>query len=145
MDDEAIRNLEDRGSDLRQTFLKFPNEESFVDYKAAQAFVQGDDFSLKLIKHILGMANSGGGYIVIGYKENDHGQPEAETIDPQITASYDTSKLAECVEKYTAGTDRINLIVHKDKNRANGLTYPVIEVKGFEKRPFFCKSDKRVS
>jgi hypothetical protein len=142
LDTLTSTNLEeDRGLSVRQSFLKFPGETPEVDYKDGVKFVAGEDFALKLIKHILGMANAGGGYIVIGYKENTSGHPEAiPNLAEDIVSSYDPSTLAQTVERYTAGTEKINLMVHKDPHPDTKTIYPIIQVFGFKKRPFFCKS-----
>ncbi|MDD5040110.1 MAG: hypothetical protein PHY34_03085 [Patescibacteria group bacterium] len=133
--------IDDRGYKLRQSFLKYPGEDPGVDYKDAIKFTGRDGFSYKLIKHILGMANAGGGYIVIGYPEDYNRKPQpAEDMPSEILSSYEVSQLAQTVERYTAGTDKIDLLVHKDQNIDNNITYPIIEVRGFKKRPFFCKS-----
>lgn len=129
----------DKGSELRQRFFQFPAEESFVDYKEGVALKAKDPFTIKLIRHIIGMCNAGGGFIVIGYKENENKTPVPGTMDNTICASYDSSRLADMVEKYTVGSDKIALTIHKETNSQNGVVYPIIEVHGFEKRPFFCK------
>ena len=77
------------------------------------------------------MCNAEGGFIVIGYKENDSKHPEPISIDDNVVASYDLSSLASLVERYTYGSDKIDLIVHKDIHPQNGITYPIIEIKGF--------------
>ncbi len=134
-------NLADRGLELRQSYLKHPGEVPEVDYKDGIKFNAGDDFSLKLAKHILGMANAGGGHIVLGYKENAAKHPEAlASLPAEVLASYDVSVLASFVEKYKAGSEKISLVIHKDKHPDNAVTYPIIEVHGFKERPFFCKS-----
>jgi hypothetical protein len=132
---------EDRGLSIRQSFLKYPGEAPEIDYKDAVKFIKGDEFCLKLIKHILGIANSGGGYIVIGFKENENKHPEAlQNISADVVASYDPSILAQCVESYKAGSEKIDIFVHKDKHPDNNLIFPIIQIGGFKKRPFFCKS-----
>ena len=135
-------SLSDRGREVRQSFLKYPGENSEVDYKAAGAFKEGEEFALKIVKHILGMCNSGGGYLVIGYKENNEKVPEAEKMDSSVLVSYDPSKIAQYVEKFTIGTERISIAVHKDPHPDTGMVYPIIQVFGFAKRPLFCKSTK---
>lgn len=49
--------------------LDYPVEAKDTDYKSAVKFDEQTDFAAKLVKHILGFANSGGGYIIIGFKE----------------------------------------------------------------------------
>jgi hypothetical protein len=134
-------NFEDRGFTKRQAFLKYPGEAPEVDYKDGVKFVAGDSFTLKLVKHILGMANTAtGGFIVIGFPEGVSKHPEAAAVSDEILASYDVSSLAANIERYKAGTEKIHILVHKDKHPETDQVYPIIEVAGFKKEPFFCKS-----
>lgn len=130
----------ERKTELLHSFLTHPGESSLVDYKEGVLLASGIPFAKKLVKHIIGMCNSGGGYIVIGYKENEHKVPEPATMDSAIAASYDPSSLASMVEKYTAGSDKISIQVHKIPHPSSRIVYPIIEIEGFDKRPFFCKS-----
>lgn len=130
---------DDRGASIRQTFLLHPGEEAAVDYKDGQKFVSGEEFSLKLIKQILGMANAGGGFLVIGYPENPTTKhPEPGVVSAEVLASYDLSSLASSVESCKAGTEKMDIRVHKDEHPKSGQVYPIIEVRGFKSRPFFC-------
>jgi hypothetical protein len=136
------KNLEDHEFWRRQAFLKYTTESSEVDYKTGVKLESKSAFAYKLVKHILGMANSGGGYLVIGYKEDGKTKvPTAENITDDIIQSYDVSSLAEIVESFTSGEDKIELKIHKEKNPENNLIYPIVEVFGFTKRPFFCAKD----
>ncbi|KYP15356.1 MAG: hypothetical protein A1D16_15775 [Flavihumibacter sp. CACIAM 22H1] len=62
------------------------------------------------------MCNASEGFIVIGYKEDENKMPTPGTMDNAICASYDSSRLADMVEKYTVGSDKISLTIHKEKN-----------------------------
>lgn len=129
---------------LRQSYLQYPGESPDVDYKAACSFKSGDDFSLDLVRHILGMANAGGGYIVIGYKEDASGNPQPDaSLNDAIAAAYDASNLASFVERHVRGEDKVDLTIYKE--HFSGRTFPMISVGPFERRPFFCKSKKKNS
>lgn len=134
-------NLEEQKNKLRrQALLLSPHEHSEVDYKAGVAFIKGEDFSFKIVKQILGMANAGGGFLVIGYPENTGGQPEAGTVSTEVLNSYDVSTVASTVEKYKIGTEKISLKVIQEVHPTNGQVYPIIEIGSFKSRPFFSKS-----
>ncbi len=60
-------------AEFRQRLLSHPGERQEVDYKESHAFAPDDEFSLKLVKHIHGMANGGGGWLVIGFSETQIG------------------------------------------------------------------------
>ena len=44
---------------FRQRLLQYPAELENVDYKSSIKFGEDDEFTLKLIRHIFGMANVG--------------------------------------------------------------------------------------
>ena len=56
-------------ADFRKSLLTSPGEHQHVEYKSAIPFDDDTAFGLRLIKHILGMANVGGGWLVIGYED----------------------------------------------------------------------------
>lgn len=130
---------------LYQSFLTTPGERGSVDYKASVELKSGDRFSLRLFRHIIGMANSGGGWIVIGYKEDKR---QGFVPDPShtnaICQSYDTTKLSKGVNSLLrTGTETLNVYVNQTKHPNNNLTYPIIQVEGFTKSPFFTKGDPK--
>ena len=92
--------------------LEYPAEAKDTDYKAAVKFDEKTDFAAKLVKHILGFANSGVGYIIIGYKEQpDRSLAPDPNITDEILASYEVTRLCQHVEKYLVGQDRIEIKV----------------------------------
>lgn len=132
----------ERKSKFLINLLEYTGETPNADYKSSVEFVEEEKFSLKLVKHILGMSNAGGGYLVIGYTENDKKIPVPDKkLTSEIVASYETTKLSQFVNKHVLGTDKINLVVWKTPFEKTD--YPIIEVYGFQKRPFFCRSTKK--
>jgi hypothetical protein len=54
----------------------------------------------KLIRHILGMANAGGGYLIIGFPEGANGVPQPDpNIAGDVIASYDPTSFSQIVSK----------------------------------------------
>lgn len=134
----------ERAAELRQSYLTHPGEAPEVDYKAAKLFKADDDFALDLVRHILGMANAGGGAIVVGFKEDHAKKPQPDPLmDDTIVASYDASQLASYVEKHVRGTDKAKVRIFKEPH--GGRNYPIIEIEGFERTPYFCRSTKQDS
>jgi len=134
----------ERSAKIRQSCLTHPGETPDVDYKSAASFRSNDDFALDLVHHILGMANAGGGHIVIGFKEDTSGNPRPDpAMDDAMAGSYDPSPLAAYIESHILGTDKISVRVHKESH--GGKIYPLIEVEGFGQRPLFCRSTKKNS
>ena len=97
------------GADFRKSLLTSPGERQDVEYKSAISFDDNTAFGLRLVKHILGMANVGGGWIVVGYKDGplrvDHNHSQ------EIAATYDTTRLSAAVDKYIHGDRGIRLTV----------------------------------
>lgn len=138
---DDLAKAREESAQLRRSYLEYPGEAPDVDYKAACAFKLGDDFSLDLTRHILGMANAGGGYIVIGYKEDANKRPQPDAgLNEAIVASYDQSNLADFVEKHIRGEDKVDLTVYKEPHL--GQIFPMVHVRPFVRRPFFCRSTK---
>ena len=125
---------------FRQSLLTSPGERQDVEYKASISFAANSEFDLKLVKHILGMANIGGGWIVIGHEDGTL-QPDPNHSD-DVTDTYDTTLLSAAVNKVIEHGQTVRLVVHKELNPRTRLTYPVIRVQGFERTPFICRSTK---
>ena len=122
--------------------LTSPGERQGVDYKSAVPFDDSTEFGLKLVKHILGMANTGGGWIVIGYDD--------ETLRPdpnhslKIAATYDSTRLSDVVNRYVERGQSVRVSVYKETHQQSQQMHPIICVEEFERTPFICRSDKSV-
>jgi len=121
--------------------LEFPDENASTDYKEAKAFCsKKNDFAAKLVKHILAMANFGGGYLVIGYSErNGKLKPDPKMTD-KVTGSYDPTSLSQFVGKHVRGEEKPHLTIEKVVYHEH--SYPIICIEGFPRNPFFCGSGK---
>ena len=117
--------------------LQYPAEAKDVEYKAAVKFNERTVFAAKLTKQILGFANSGGGYLIIGYKEQSDGShaPDPDITD-EIVASYDVTRLCQHIGKYLDGQDRIKMTIRKEEFA--GIRYPIIRIHQFQDCPLFC-------
>ena len=128
-----------------RSLLETPGERGEVDYKASVELKRGDSFSLKLFRHIIGMANSGGGWIVIGYAEDTQ---KGFIPDPNhtnaICQSYDTTKLTNMVNSLLRPSDKtLKAYVNQAHHPQTQLAHPIIHIEGFAKRPFFTKGDAK--
>jgi len=120
--------------------LEHPAEARDTDYKSAVKFEEETDFAAKLVKHVLGFANSGGGYIIIGYKEQPDKRPAPDPdMTDEITASYEVTRLCQYVEEYLVGQDRIKIKIYKEE--FGGGRYPIIRIGRFPEYPFTCTKD----
>lgn len=144
-----------------QDLLEQPGEYREVDYKAAIALDANADFDAKFVKHILGMANAGGGLIVIGYKEvspkssSRSTRPQARLLGPdpkmseEVAGSYDPTRLAQKVQYFLVKGQRVDLGVKQVKYRekrfrsAKGRVFPIIEVSPCGSIPLICRRDHK--
>ena len=120
--------------------IEYPEETALAEYKSAVSFEPKSDFAAKLVKHIIGHANAGGGYIVIGFQESQSGNLAADAnLTVEVSKSYETTRLSQTVDAFLAPGQRIAIQVHKIpfKDRI----YPVVSVQGFQGSPFFCGRD----
>lgn len=122
------------------TLVQYPEETATAEYKSGIVFDAADDFGAKLVKHILGLANAGGGFVAIGFKEGTAGKLTPDpAMNASVSGSYETIRLSQSVDRYLASGQRIELQVHKIE--ANSVTYPVISVQSFDDTPLFCGRD----
>ena len=133
---------EEREAGRRRSFLLHPGEGHEVDYKSAVAFQEQSEFAYKLAKHVLGMCNTGGGFIVIGFKEDPVPPAPDEKMSTEISASYEITRLSQFIEKCVRGTDKPEIKVWHEEH--DGIRHPIIEMKGFRTRPFFCNIENNV-
>ena len=130
-------------ADFRKSLLTSPGERQHVEYKSAMPFDDDTAFGLRLIKHILGMANVGGGWLVIGYE--DATLQSDPNHSQEIAATYDTTRLSAAIDKLVQGDQRIQLSVFMEIHPKTQLPHPIIQVQGFVRTPFICRSTKSAS
>ena len=128
---------------FRQRLLTSPGERAEVDYKSSAPFDDDDKYTLKLIRHIQGMANADGGWLVIGF----NGTPPER--DPNHTdgvcSSYDPTEVSKRVNSFVARGQRIRLTVYFDAHPETGARHPLIQVEGFDHLPYVCRSNRKAT
>jgi hypothetical protein len=130
----------------RQRLLTSPAERLDAEYKAAVHFDGRSEFSLKLLRQIQGMANAGGGSIIIGFMEGASGLLEADPNHSEaLAATYDPTTLSQQANSSVVRGQVLQLAVHYVALPATGLRHPVIEVRGFERTPYICRGDRQAS
>ncbi len=117
--------------------LQSPGESARADYKAAIEFKEDTEFSVKIVKHIIGFANNNGGYVVIGFKDTD--LKADPNLSAQIVTSYDTTRLGQYVKSHITNDENVMLSVHKIDY--SGSIFPIISIQPFKTYPYFT-SDK---
>jgi hypothetical protein len=128
---------------FRQRLLTSPGERAEADYKSSGVFNGDDQYTLKLIRHIQGMANADGGWLVIGFNGTPPG-PDPNHTDG-VCSSYDPTGVSKRVNSYVARGQRIRLTVYFEVHPQTGVKYPLIWIDGFDRLPYICRSDKKAT
>jgi hypothetical protein len=128
---------------FRRRLLTSPGERAEADYKSFAPFDGDDQYTLKLIRHIQGMANANGGWLVIGFKGTPP-KPDASQIDG-VCSSYDPTAVSKRVNSYLARGQRIQLTVYFEVHPETGAEHPIIRVEGFNALPYVCRSDQKAT
>ncbi|MGD9933287.1 MAG: hypothetical protein AB7T37_06165 [Dehalococcoidia bacterium] len=127
--------------EFRQRLLTSPGEQKDAEYKRSVPFDGRSSFSLKIVRQIFGMANGGGGHIVIGFAEGPKGllTPDPDHTDARA-GTYETTNLSKransCVEK----GQQVSLAVHQEVHPLTGNRHPIITVEPFTRTPIVCRS-----
>lgn len=131
---------------FRQRLVTSPGERGEVDYKSSALFNGDDSYTLKLVRHVQGMANAGGGWLVIGFAETkDRGWVPDPAHTSNICSSYDPTFLSQRVGSSVARGQRVRLTVYFEVHPDTDLRYPVIHVDSFERMPVICRSNRIAS
>jgi len=127
-----------------KALCQYPQETSHSEYKAAVEFKEGTEFAAKIVKQVIGHANAGGGTIVVGFRQGVGGVLEHDPqLADEITKSFETTRLSQCVDSFLTSDDRISLRVCKVPH--GGQNIPVVVVDGFVRHPHFCGKDFRIA
>jgi predicted HTH transcriptional regulator len=113
------------------------HEAKDLDYKASVAWDENDKKACcALVKDVLAMANTMGGYIVIGVSETPAGY-SFDGVSDEYADSFDTSRLNRFIQNYA--DPPINALLKKILH--NGKTFVLIEVPPFTDTPHLCQKD----
>lgn len=122
--------------DLKDILLR-GYETKALDYKAPTMWDENNKKTCcELVKDILGMANTLGGYIVIGVSESPTGFVW-EGITAQQARSFDTSRVNRFLQNYA--DPPINTTLRKKDD--DGKTFVIIGVPRFSDTPHICQKD----
>lgn len=124
---------------FRRRLLEFPTERQDVEYKSSEQFDGKSDFSLKILKHIQGMANSGGGHIIVGVtQELDKPYEPDPNHTSEVVHTYDQTKLSQAADASVARGQSVKLVVYPTE--FGNLVYPIITVQPFKRQPVVCRT-----
>lgn len=111
-------------------------ENQQIDFKAAQNWNSiGRVGRAKFARHLMALANTIGGYIVIGVGEDNNGNPTLYTgMTENQASSFDPSTVGQTVNRYAEPAIEFDLV----KPELDGKIYVVIVVYPFKNLPHVC-------
>lgn len=119
-----------------QELLRTPRED--LDIELKQWMDMADkNVQAKLAKEILALRNHGGGYLVIGFKDEHPAVPDPAR--PANLDGYNTDVFNNILKRYAEPP--FHCMSHVVAHPISGETYPVIVVPGGAKVPVRCKAD----
>lgn len=121
--------------DMRELIYRGVESEE-LDYKAAMSWTAMSRAArAKIVRHCLALANTKGGYIVIGVGEDASGHPSVyQGLTPEETHSFDPSTVGPFVNRYVEPP--IDLTV--ERPLVDGKRYAVLVVRPFRNLPHVC-------
>jgi hypothetical protein len=112
-------------------------ESKDLDYKGPMLWDESDKKACcEVVKDILGMANTLGGFIVIGVSEAPTGF-SWDGLNPEQSKTFDTTRLNRFVQNYA--DPPINARLRKIEH--DGRCYVIVEVPRFPDTPHVCQKD----
>jgi hypothetical protein len=113
------------------------HESKDLDYKSAAAWSEADKRSCcELVKDILAMANTLGGFIIVGVSEQATGF-SFDGVSPDQAKTFDTSRVNRFLQSYADPPINARL----RKVRHDGRVFVVIEVPAFSDTPHICQKE----
>jgi len=120
-------SLVDSPSASLNRLIQYPMEDLDKEYKS---WLDLDDMfnQATLAKTILALANHGGGYVVVGFEEQDDKQLVIQEPNPEYLLNFNQDVVNEIVEKYADPS--FHCTVHQIESEEKDGYYPVIVVPG---------------
>ncbi len=123
-------------NDELEELVRFPREDLDIELKQwmdpADRSVQG-----KFAKELLALRNHGGGYLIIGFKDEHPAVPDPNR--PPDLAGFSTDYFNNIVKKYAEPA--FHCMSHVVTHPVTGEDFPVVVVPGGAKVPVRCKAD----
>ena len=115
--------------------IKRGREARWLEYKQAAPW---DDLKLKIVKAALAFANTrDGGYMVIGMRQSENDQYEAEGMPAEHLGTYRLDDVQTWVNRYADPAVALDCAAHEH----DGRSFYVIAVSEFEDVPVICTRD----
>jgi hypothetical protein len=119
-----------------QELVRTPREDLDIELKQWMD-ITDKNVQAKMAKELLALRNHGGGYLVIGFKDEHPAVPDPAR--PANLDGYSTDVFNNILKKYAEPP--FHCMSHVVAHPLTGETYPVIVVPGGAKVPVRCKSD----
>lgn len=116
--------------------VQYGLENQQIDFKAAQNWNDLDKHGkAKFARHAMALANTLGGYIVVGVGEDASGKPTLYTgMTESQTNSFDPSTVGQTINRYADPGINFDLV----KTQVDGKTYVIFVVYPFANIPHVC-------
>lgn len=116
--------------------VQYGLENQQIDFKAAQNWNDLDKHGkAKFARHAMALANTQGGYIVVGVGEDASGKPTLYTGLTEAQAnSFDPSTVGQTINRYADPAVSFDLV----KTQVDGKTYVIFVVYPFSNIPHVC-------
>src|SRR5713101_7315311 len=117
--------LRELSSDKLQTLLQAPCETTHLDFKESLNLSTAQDRA-KLAKHVLAMANSGGGHIVIGVEDKTR---RLVGVSEQVVTCFRESKdVNDKLYTFTGGHITVAVAQHSVQTQAGSVRVVLIYI-----------------
>lgn len=90
-----------------------------------------------LAKAIMALANHGGGFLILGLKEDAAGQFHDDPSRPENLDIYSQDRIGGIIDRYASPSFHCN--VHLIENPNTNLVNPIIQIPGSHKEPIQCQ------
>lgn len=111
-------------------------ETESLDYKAAQNWLHlSREGKAKFVRHCLALANTKGGYLVVGVGEDEAGKPSRYTgVTPEQAKSFDPTAVGDFVNRFADPAVDFDIV----RPTVDGKQYVVFVVRRFSMLPHVC-------
>lgn len=113
-----------------------------LDFKRSMPWDETTQY--RIIKHILAFANSGGGYIIVGYDEKGVTDSEKRTgIAGNHRSTWETTKVNQLLSSYA--DPPVDVDVYEVPNSEQGRPFLILDIPEHGSVPHVCKQSKHAS
>ncbi|RJP65761.1 MAG: hypothetical protein C4535_14555 [Comamonadaceae bacterium] len=120
-----------------QELVRSPREDMNIELKRWMD-LSDKNVQAKLAKELIALHNYGGGYLVLGFKDEHPAVPDVDNR-PKDLSAFSTDAFNNIIKKFAEPS--FHCMSHVVKHPETGEEYPVIVAPGGSKVPVRCKAD----